>query len=252
MNWEPIIVYLTPIALGGLGSFLAFLAILPTKIGEKLLAHHFEAKLAALKHDHGIELGKLQAELDHLKDRGIRSNEREYQAITSVWEAFVDAFLATKRCVVQFMSFPDLTRLPIDDVMEFLTTQGFSEPNASRIASAENRNRAFGSAVRGRLINQAGDEVLKALALHQKQCVFVPHPLSAQFEAAIGWLNDARAEQYVAHGITDHGPLEVRRSMALIGAEGTQMFEDLRDAVRDRLLRALHEDKKADAEIRAD
>jgi hypothetical protein len=45
-NTDPTGKYLTPIALGGLGSFLAFIAILPTKIGERLLAHHFETKIA--------------------------------------------------------------------------------------------------------------------------------------------------------------------------------------------------------------
>jgi hypothetical protein len=48
--------------------------LLPTKIGEKLIAHHFDAKLASLKHQQGIEFGRMQAELDHVKDRGIRSN----------------------------------------------------------------------------------------------------------------------------------------------------------------------------------
>ena len=89
MTWETALGYLGPFAAGTLASFLGFLVVLPSKIGEKLLAHHFEAKLAAIRHEQGIQPGKLQADLDHLKDRGIRSNEREYQAITNVWEGFV-------------------------------------------------------------------------------------------------------------------------------------------------------------------
>jgi hypothetical protein len=250
MSWESIAAYLTPIALGGLGSFLAFLAILPTKVGERLLAHHFEAKIATLKHEQGVELGKVQAELDHIKDRGIRPNEREYQAVSGVWEGFVDAFLATKNCVTQFIFFPDLARMSEDDVKEFLRAEEFTDQSAARIAGAENRNSAYSNAIRSRLINRAGEAVFKALGLLQKQCVFVPHGLSIHFETAIQFLNEARVEQYMAQRISGGGMQKVDRSLALVGHEGTQMFEQLRDAVRDRLLRAMQEDKKADTEIK--
>ena len=37
MKWEPFLGYLLAVALGGVGSFIGFLALLPTKIGQKAL-----------------------------------------------------------------------------------------------------------------------------------------------------------------------------------------------------------------------
>jgi hypothetical protein len=218
---------------------------------ERSVQHTFDAKIAAIKHEQGIELGKLQSELDHLKDRGVRSNEREYQAVSSVWEGFVDAFLATKRSVGQFLSFPDLTKLAVDDVMEFLRGECFTEQHARRVVGADDRNAAYATAIRARRIDLAGDAVMKAINLLQKQCVFVPDALAVQFEKAIAFVSDARVEQYVVQKSPDIRELRVDRSIALVGEEGTQMFGSLRDAVRDRLLRSLNEGEKADTETKA-
>jgi molybdopterin-guanine dinucleotide biosynthesis protein len=215
------------------------LFLLPTKFGERLLSHHFDAKIAALKHEQEKELGKLHAELDHLKDRGIRSNEREYDAVSTVWESFVEAFLATKRCVVQFMSFPDLNKLSDDDAGDFLRAEGFTERETERVIISEDRNRAYSNAHRVRMINLAGDAVLKVIELLQKQSAFVPQALAIQFDAAINLLNDARLEQYMARRPLVAGQLKLDRSMSLVGNEGRQTFEQLRDSVRNRLLRDL-------------
>ena len=151
---------------------------------------------------------------------------------------------------MQFIMSPDLTRMPADDLMEFLRAAEFSESHAARIAASDNRNSAYSTAISARMINRAGDAVMKAGSLLQKQCVFVPHPGSLQFETAIQFLHGARIEQYMALRSPSLGGLKNDKSEALIGPEGIQMFERLRDAVRDRLLRALHEDEKADTEIK--
>ena len=75
------------------------------------------------------------------------------------------------------------------------------------------------------------------------------HVLSVRFQTAINVLNEVRVEQFMAQRRIDARSLNVDRSMSLVGLEGTQMFEHLRAAVRDRLLRALHVDEKANAEI---
>lgn len=242
MTWTDLIHFVTPIALAGATSLASFLFLLPTKIGEKLVGHHFEAKITDLRHEQATELGRLQAGLDHLKDRGIRSNEREYQAISGVWESFVDAFQATRRCVAQFQSFPDLSKLSEDEVTEFLSDGGITGRQATSIIQSKDRNAAYSRTDRLRLIYVAGEDVLKAKALLDKQCVFIPNSLAAQFNQSINMLNELRIEQYMSSR-SDIGPLKVDRSIALIGNEGTWLFEHLRDAVRARLLRAMQEDQ---------
>ena len=74
-NWVPGFL-LTAItgALSGLGAVL--LATL-TKLPDKLLNHAFERKLETFKSGLTGEIEQLKSRLNHLGDRGIRSNERE-------------------------------------------------------------------------------------------------------------------------------------------------------------------------------
>jgi hypothetical protein len=79
-------------------AILTFVGLAPTKLGEKLLSHHLERRLFALRHDQNEKIEELKAQLAHLSDRGQRSNQREFDAISAVWDKFVEAYLATNTC----------------------------------------------------------------------------------------------------------------------------------------------------------
>lgn len=78
------IAFLGQATLSALIAFLAFVGLAPTKLGEKLLSYHLDRKIAALKHDHSEQIEELRAKLSHLGDRGIRANEREFNAVSAV------------------------------------------------------------------------------------------------------------------------------------------------------------------------
>ncbi|WP_092262116.1 hypothetical protein [Bradyrhizobium sp. Rc3b] len=50
----------------------------------------FDKKLAALKRSHDDEIDRLKDRLRHFEDRGKRSNEKEYEALSDIWEKFID------------------------------------------------------------------------------------------------------------------------------------------------------------------
>jgi hypothetical protein len=101
------------------------------------------------------------------------------------------------------------------------------------------------------LIWLAGDIVLKSIEQLQKQSVFIPRELAVKFETALKNFNLIRIEQHMKMRPDMAPHITIERSIALIGPEGDRSFEEIRNAVRDRLLRALDEDRKADAEIKA-
>jgi hypothetical protein len=74
----------------------AFFVLLPTKFGERYLSFHFDRKLADLKDTQNQKIESLKEQLNHLGDRGKRSNEREYEALSDIWSLFVDAFDSTE------------------------------------------------------------------------------------------------------------------------------------------------------------
>ena len=105
-------------------SILSFVAITSTRMGEKFLSHHLDKRIADFKHDQTKEIEELKTKLSHIEDRGKRSNEEEYKALTTVWEKFVDAFLSTQRTVHNFIQYPDFTRLSEDEIKSYLDFNG--------------------------------------------------------------------------------------------------------------------------------
>jgi hypothetical protein len=239
MNWEPFLGYLLAVALSGVGSFTGFLALLPTKIGQKALDHHFDAKVAVLKHEHSKDLGRLQSDLDHLKDRGTRSNEAEYLALATVWEDFVEAYYATAHCVGKFRQQPDLEQFDDQGLIEFLTSEGFIGADAKRVIGASDKNTEFALSKRHRLIYGAGDKIDASTQLMLKKSVFIPAELTQHFQKCLLELNTVRMEQFIAYRGTHRGAPDISRSSALVGKEGEKMFLDLRNEVRRRLLHSL-------------
>ena len=69
--------------------------------------------------------------------------------------------------------------------------------------------------------------------------MFIPPELAREFESALDHLNSARIEQHMNLRPDRSTKATPKQSMLLLGPDGAQMFEHLRDAVRDRLLRSL-------------
>ena len=233
--WQAVGDYLAPIALGGAGAFATFIALLPSKLGERLVGHYFDKRIADLKHEQSVELGKLQANLDHLKDRGVRSNEREYVAISQTWELFVEAYRSASSAVVQFYSYPDLDLMSDEDLRSFLAVNELPGISQAYILKATDKKRAFSNHLRNKSVNDAATAIEATRDSLFKQSVFIPADLHAKFEQALTLIHRSQIEQRMTR---DHGPgAGQEASLALIDKEGSEMFNALRDAVRGRLLR---------------
>jgi hypothetical protein len=237
--WEQTVIFLINVAALGVCSFLVFVALLPTNMGRRMIGHYFDTKIAEVKLEHSKDLGRLQSELDHLKDRGVRSNEKEYQAIDAVWESFVEAFYATTDCVVRFTSYPDLNKMDDDELIEFLESEQITGRSASKIAKSDNKNYAFISARGSDFIHSAGVKIHATTLLLQRHSLFIPKQLNDHFQSCILELNEVRMEQYMARHGTLTGAPKIEHSSALVGAAGKEMFDKLKDDARGRLLRAL-------------
>jgi hypothetical protein len=106
-------------------TFVGFVALLPTRLGERLISFQFDKKLNDLRNDQNRQIEELREKLGHIADRGKRSNEREFIALTAVWESYVTAHQSTAVCAVQFLRFPDLDRLIARRLIRFSTLPSF-------------------------------------------------------------------------------------------------------------------------------
>jgi hypothetical protein len=140
-----------------LTSFVAFGAVYKF-FGEKLFGHllegrlqrersRSEVKLQELKHEQDVKIQAISVEVGHLTDRGKHSNEREYAALSSIWEKYVDAHYATLVGVTSYTQHPDLNKMPDTEVRELLETTELSEKQKDRILNSDDKNRSFSHAI---------------------------------------------------------------------------------------------------------
>jgi hypothetical protein len=150
------------------GFILAFFGLAPAKLGERLLGHYLDQRLSSVRHEQNEKIEELKAQLAHLSDRGSRSNEREYNALTAVWDKFVEAYLSTHTCVISFIQHPDLDRLNNDEINAFLSSEDVSDRQRQAILSASDKNKAYSDVVQIRQINRALKDTFEARILLRK------------------------------------------------------------------------------------
>jgi hypothetical protein len=63
------------------GFILALFGLAPAGVGERLLGHYLDQRLASARHEQYEKIEELKAQLAHLSDRGVRSSEPEYLAL---------------------------------------------------------------------------------------------------------------------------------------------------------------------------
>jgi hypothetical protein len=205
-----------------------------TKLGEMLLNRHWERKLTDLKHEQNEKIEALRAELQHLGDRGKRSNEREFLATSAVWEKFVDAWLSTQRAVMQFIRHPDLNRLTVEEVTTFLLSTDLSEEQKRDVEKAENKNDVYARTVELNTINEAGRDIYDLRQLVRKNSIYMPEELTTEFKNVIELLSGAQVERSMAlrHPAADryeHGQKLLEQAEPI--------FAKLSAAVRARIFR---------------
>jgi hypothetical protein len=169
-------------------AFVGFLILLPTKYGERYLGFHFEQKLAQLKDRQTQEIEKLKEQLNHLSDRGKRSNEMEFAAIRLVWESFVEAYLSIATCAMAHVEYPDFLRMSDAEKEAVISGSDLTAEEKDRMRQAGDPNREYVAIRTWQQIDRAGREQYQLRLLIRKQRIFMPKQLSDQFMDAVAKL----------------------------------------------------------------
>jgi hypothetical protein len=238
MSWEAVKTALFSIVglvgLGGFGWLIKFLL-------EKLLNHVLERKLTAFKHEQSQEIEKLRADLNHLQDRGVRSNEMEYQALVAAWEGFIDAYHATHASIGKLVQRPDLNRMDEAELEEWLENSKL-EPDAKKyIKRSTDKINALSRIERSNDLNDCQKAIWEAQKTVRHKGVFIPTYIEQEFDRALAVLRKVWSEQYV--NFDDRGSLPLTATLAFLKTEeegGESLRARLRDLVRQRVLHELH------------
>jgi hypothetical protein len=219
--------------------------------GEKLFGHWLNERLQRQNQEHAVKLEKLKGEqnreieklrgdIGHLQDRGRRANEEEFSAFRAICDKLEDLFDATSRCVVLYVSAPNLDRMDDEALARFLAENDFTPGEKAALQNAGNRPAAFSRVMALRAVAQAHSAYDDFRAVLDRQSPFIPKTLVDQLRAAGALcpgaiaVRNAEARGRPPPGMTDD--LEFLRKR-------DQVLNDIRDAVRERLQ---YEDRKTD------
>jgi hypothetical protein len=150
---------ISPWLLAAIGGFVGSALLLPTKLGEAIIQYRVGKTLEAFKAQRAQELESLRAELNHLGDRGRRSNEMEFQAIQTVWRAFVKAWLSTNTCIGQMMRIPDFSRMNEEEVASFATGSGLNDEDRASLLKAHDKSKQYTSILSWKSVTEAGLDI---------------------------------------------------------------------------------------------
>src|SRR5665213_887360 len=176
---------------------IAFLATRSTAFGERLFSYHLDQKIAALRHAHEEKIEGLRTQLAHLQDRGRRANELEFDALTKVWQSFVDAWLKTQQAIVEYMSFPNLNALSENDLTIFLQSAELSAAQQNQVLRAEDKNNIYSTILRLRQLNLSATAIYDGRQLLRTNGVFIPATIAYAFRDAFTKLSGAQVERYI-------------------------------------------------------
>lgn len=228
-----ILLFLAQSGLSAAITVLAFLGLAPTKLGEQFLNFHLERKLAALKHDQNQEIEQLKARLAHLGDRGTRSNEREFNAIATLWDKYVEAYVATLRCAIAFTSHPDLSNLSDEDVTNFLNSTELSDAQKAEVMKAADKNKAYSEFVNRNYIAEARVAIFDAHSTLRKEAIFIPDNIQNIFTQALDPLSKAQVQRSMEPYYGAHRNLV---GVDFLITNSDKIFYDLLSPVRRRML----------------
>lgn len=178
-----------------IGGFIGAALLLPTKLGEAVINYRVGKALETHKAENNRDLARLKEQLDHLSDRGRRSNELEFTSIELVWKAFVKAWLSTNTCIGGMTTIPHFSRMTEDEVKSFASASGLSEGDQKTLLQSNDREREYLTIISWRRVNDAGQDIFDARLALREQCIFMPESVSKEFEDVIESMSGAQVER---------------------------------------------------------
>lgn len=195
-----------PWIVSAIGGFIGAALLLPTKLGEALiqfkankLLEGFKAQqsqeLERLKSSQGRELELLKEQLNHLGDRGRRSNEMEFAATEAVWKAFVKAWLSTNTCTGGMMSIPRFSSMSPDELTSFMSASDLDEREKKSLLNSADREKEYGNIISWRTVSLAGTDIYQARLVLREQRIFMAAALTTEFAGVIERMSGAQIQR---------------------------------------------------------
>jgi hypothetical protein len=220
------------VGFGFMGSALFFVTSLPNRLGGKYIDHRFNEKLEEIRTEQQRAVTRLRSQLDQLLDRGIRANEKEFNATVLVWEKLIAAYIATNICAVGFMQYQDLNKATSEEVDSFLSKTDFSEDQRMGVISSADKNRAYTNQVRRIDISKAEHAIYEARISLMRESIFIEDAIKKRISEEIDLYHGARIEKWM--NLQNDMRVPEEKTLKLV-TDGLTNLSQIESMLRDRL-----------------
>jgi len=146
-------VILTILTAGGGGAVVAIAVF--RSLGNGWLETQFSKKLEAFRHEKAKELEHLRAEVDGALSARIRLQEKQFDAILSIWEALKNAQEKLLGSISPLQQYSDLGRMDCDAKEEYLSSFDLQVWQKKEILSSSDVQRSFSQMVDRKRFSEA-------------------------------------------------------------------------------------------------
>lgn len=228
-----------PWIVSGIGGFIGAALLLPTKLGEALIKFRSDRNLEEFKAHQARELEALRDRLNHLGDRGKRANELEFNAITAVWEKFIEAYTATDAAIMSFIQIPDLNPMKNDEKDKYLGTIELSLAQKEQVRSAADPTDMLSKVLIWRQIATAGEQIFLAHKAIRKERIFLPEDLRLEVMRMLDIVSGAYTQRKIEHQSPQRN--HQLQATTKFYDQGPKGVDNLATMVRTKLIRAVSE-----------
>lgn len=152
-------------------------------LGKKWIENKFAESLENHRHQQALEIQRLRVEIDALLSGTIRLQEHEFKVLPELWERLHTAYSQVGALISPVQSYPDLDRLNIKQLEEFLAKSDLRESDKDEIRVAPNKVGTYEKTIFWYRVN---DCRRKMQDLHQyiaRYGIFLPAGLKDKLEA---------------------------------------------------------------------
>jgi len=108
--------------------------------GEKWINNKFSERLEAFKHDRQKEVEHLRFEISKLFDRTTKLHQQEFEILPKAWSLLVRSYNAAASMTASFRTYPDITRMSLPHLEEFLSKAPLDSWQKDELRSAADKN----------------------------------------------------------------------------------------------------------------
>ncbi|WP_210482929.1 hypothetical protein [Microvirga antarctica] len=202
-------------------------------LGERWLTAKFDERLQAYKHAQQKELEQLRFRINSLMDRTTKLHEREFDVVPEAWARLIDAHSSVKGFTSAFRSYPDVNRMTLPQLEEFLAGSPLTGTQREELRASHDKLEYYQKAIFWHHLDKCRSSCREFNVYLLKNGIFMPAEMKAKFTRLEELIWDALVEHEVNE---EHNAIPRERTkQKLLAVDGKTLLKVLEQDVQERL-----------------